>query len=59
MTKREIGKEGDESRRFNSRRRVQTAQKEREREKNGRWVVGSGVRSRFLEPFNDIPEENE
>lgn len=25
----------------------------------GRVAVGSGVRSRFLEPFNDIPEENE
>lgn len=27
--------------------------------KGSRVAVGSGVRSRFLEPFNDIPEENE
>lgn len=35
-------------------------EKVEERKKTGRIVaVGSGVRSRFLEPFNDIPEENE
>jgi len=35
---------------------------EKRRKKKTRWrrvTVGSGVRSRFLEPFNDIPEENE
>jgi len=33
-------------------------ERQRDRER-GRETVESGVRSRFLEPFNDIPEENE
>jgi len=58
-----LNDEGDERRdggteRCSKRERDRETERQRDRER-GRETVESGVRSRFLEPFNDIPEENE